>query len=68
MNNDAKFIITTFIIIFLILINTILLITHSISEQTLQMLYKFLFTFILMSSDKLAPDLILKIVTSIMKP
>lgn len=68
MNNDAKFIITTFIIIFLIVINHILLITHSISEQTLQTLYKFLFTFILMSSDKLRPDLILKIVTSIMKP
>lgn len=68
MNDNLKFIVTMCIITFLILINHILLITHSISEQTLQTLYKFLFTFIFMSSDKLAPDLILKIVTSIMKP
>lgn len=68
MNDNVKYILTISLISILILISYILILTHSISEQPLQMLCQILFTFILMSSDKLRPDLILKIVSSIMKP
>ncbi len=68
MNKILENTIVVLLITILILITYILLLNHSISEQPLQTLYKILFIFILMSSDKLRPDLILKIVSSIMKP
>lgn len=67
MKND-NYINVILLITILILINHILLMTHSISEQPLKMLYQLLVSFILMGSDKLGLDRILKIIAIIIKP
>ena|GEM_PF-3725800 len=67
MKKSGNFIIVILLITVLILVNHILLITHSISEQPLRMLYQLLVAFILMNSDKFGPDRLFKIIANITK-
>ena len=67
MRQDDNYITIIMLITMLILINHIQLMTHSISEQPLRMLYQLLVAFILMSSDKFGPDRLFKIIANITK-
>ena len=67
MAKNNNYITIILVITFLIFINHILIITHSISEQPLKMLYQLLVAFILMGSDKLGPDRLIKIIANITK-
>ena len=67
MRTNDNYITIIMLITMLILINHIQLMTHSISEQPLKMLYQLLVAFILLSSDKLGPDRLFKIIANITK-
>lgn len=67
MSKNDNYITIIMLITMLILINHIQLMTHSISEQPLKMLYQLLVAFILLSSDKLGPDRLFKIIANITK-
>lgn len=67
MSKNNNYIAIIMLITMLILINHIQLMTHSISEQPLRMLYQLLVAFILMSSDKFGPDRLFKIIANITK-